>query len=45
MGRLHIIHHCKPIHLRIHIIHFDYQEATIHLDTFATNGTYMDFLG
>jgi hypothetical protein len=27
MGRLHLVHHCKPIHLKIHIIHFEYQEG------------------
>ncbi len=42
MGRLHLIHHCKPIHLRIHIIHIVYtKKAMTHMDTFATNGTQM----
>jgi hypothetical protein len=27
MGRLHLVHHCKPIHLTIHIINFEYQEG------------------
>ncbi len=35
-GRLHLVHHCKPIHLRIHIKHFEYQEGC---NTFVANGT------
>jgi hypothetical protein len=27
MGKLHLVHHYKPIHLRIYIIHFEYQEG------------------
>jgi hypothetical protein len=27
MGRLHLIHDYKCIHLKIHIIHFEYQEG------------------
>jgi hypothetical protein len=41
MGRLHLVHHCKPIHLRIHIKHFEYQEG---YNTFVTNGIEMDLL-